>query len=296
MSSSSPHWFLAGAGNMGTLAAFYVRSAGQNLTVLRRDDTAPLTKRLAFADGRAARRLSLAVRNPARVSAPVRHLIVACKTPYTEAALAGLPLAADATVLRLQNGLGSLDGHLPATATLIEVVTTTAVKGRHPEHLLVAENDTWMGGAQAPPPWFATLAHHWPGLSWSDAIGERQWHKLVANAVINPLTALHDVANGRLLEDPALAAQAQRLAEEADLVLHRLDPHWPGHSLARVREVMRATAGNTSSMRADTQRGAVTEIDAINGWLLRQAQALGLALPAHREIVAAIRARHPAGG
>ncbi len=56
---------------------------------------------------------------------------------------------------------------------------------------------------------------------------------------------------------------------------------------------MRATAGNTSSMRADMQRGAITEIEAINGWLLRQADALGLDLPAHRAIVAAVRARQP---
>ena len=57
--------------------------------------------------------------------------------------------------------------------------------------------------------------------------------------------------------------------------------------------VARATAGNTSSMRADMRRGAITEIEAINGWLLREADRLGLELPAHRAIVAAVRQRHP---
>ncbi|GAA5110758.1 ketopantoate reductase family protein [Alloalcanivorax gelatiniphagus] len=286
-----PFWYLAGAGNMGTLAACYLRAAGFPVALPRRDGgpPAPLRKTLTFEDGRAP----LALELPAAPAAPIRHLVVACKTPYSDAALADLPLAPDVTVLRLQNGLGSLDGRLPEGADLIEVVTTSAVKGRHPSHHLVAENQTWMGRARGgpAPAWFQTLARHWPGLEWAEPIRDRQWRKLVANAVINPLTGLYDVANGRLLEDPELSARARRLADEADTLLGALDPAWPGGSWDQVAAVAAATAGNTSSMRADMQRGAGTEIDAINGWLLREARRLGLELPAHREVVAAVRGR-----
>ena len=103
----------------------------------------------------------------------------------------------------------------------------------------------------------------------------------------------NDVANGRVFEDPALAAEAGHLAREADRVFTTLDPSWPGDSLPGVRALAEATAGNTSSMRADMQAGAATEIDAINGWLLRQADVLDLHLPAHRRLVAAVKARHP---
>ncbi len=113
----------------------------------------------------------------------------------------------------------------------------------------------------------------------------------MANALINPLTGLHDLPNGALLDDPVLHRRMAELATEADALLTRLDPGWPGDSLPRVEAIARATAGNTSSMRADMQRGAPTEIDAINGWLLDQAARLGLALPAHRAIVTAVRAR-----
>ena len=247
--------------------------------------------------------LSRARPAPTRPATPtIRRLVVACKAPFSAAALAGLPLAADATVLRLQNGLGSLDGLLPAGARRIEVVSASAVKRDGDAHRVVAENETWMGGPAAggpgtgatePPAWFGSLAGHWPKLHWPDDFRHRQWRKLVGNAVINPLTGLHDVANGQIFQNPALAGEAEHLAREADRVLSTLDPTWPGDSLPGVRALAEATAGNTSSMRADMQAGAVTEIDAINGWLLRQAEALDIDLPAHRRIIAAVKARHP---
>ena len=334
-------WYLLGAGNMGLLAAHYLQRAGFTVIALRRDDAPTLERTLLLPSGdrvsvqllcerappakgakprqdpRARSNdstnnasgippagfagLSRAGPAPTRPGDPIRRLVVACKAPFSTAALGGLPLAADATVLRLQNGLGSLDGLLPAGARRVEVVSASAVKRDGDAHRVVAENDTWMGESAAPggpaaaepPAWFGPLARHWPKLHWPDDFRHRQWRKLVGNAVINPLTGLHDVANGHIFQDPALAAEAEQLAREADRVLTALDPTWPGDSLPGVRALADATAGNTSSMRADMQAGAVTEIDAINGWLLRQADVLGLDLPAHRRLVAAVKARHP---
>ena len=334
-------WYLLGAGNMGLLAAHYLQRAGFTVIALRRDDAPTLERTLLLPSGdrvsvqllcerappakgakprqdprarsndstnnasgippAGSAGLSRAGPAPTRPGDPIRRLVVACKAPFSTAALGGLPLAADATVLRLQNGLGSLDGLLPAGARRVEVVSASAVKRDGDAHRVVAENDTWMGESAAPggpaaaepPAWFGPLARHWPKLHWPDDFRHRQWRKLVGNAVINPLTGLHDVANGHIFQDPALAAEAEQLAREADRVLTALDPTWPGDSLPGVRALADATAGNTSSMRADMQAGAVTEIDAINGWLLRQADVLGLDLPAHRRLVAAVKARHP---
>ena len=290
-------WYLLGAGNMGLLAAHYLQRAGLTVIALRRDDAPILERTLILPNGdRVSVQLLCERAGPAPTRpAPIQRLVVACKAPFSAAALGGLPLAADATVLRLQNGLGSLDGLLPAGVRMIEVVSASAVKRDGDAHRVVAENDAWMGESAAggPPAWFGALAGHWPKLHWPDDFRHRQWRKLVGNAVINPLTGLHDVANGRVFEDPALAAEAGHLAREADRVFTTLDPSWPGDSLPGVRALAEATAGNTSSMRADMQAGAATEIDAINGWLLRQADVLGLDLRAHRRIVEAVKARHP---
>ncbi|MDX1803863.1 MAG: 2-dehydropantoate 2-reductase [Alcanivorax sp.] len=289
MSTSLPHWLLLGAGNMGTLAASYLIQAGHRVTVLRPASEPPLLRQLCFSDGR-QRPLTLPVTTVHALRSAPSHLLVACKTPYTEAALAPLqPMLKDTQlVVRLQNGLGALDGLLPAGPTLIETVTTSAVKGQAPRHDIVAENDTWWGGQPRAPAWFADLQPHWPNLYWQADLRHRQWQKLVVNAVINPLTALHDVDNGVLLTELSLRRQAEQLCREADAVLQRLDPAWPAHSLDNVLAVARATAANTSSMRADRQRGNRTEVDAINGYLLTRARELGMTLPAHAQIVAAL--------
>ncbi len=292
MPHTLPHWFLLGAGNMGSLAAWYLTRAGHRITVIRDATASPLEKTLWLPDGQ-PHAFSLPVLAPAALPDRIDHLLVAVKTPYTRQAMATVADRLDngARVLRFQNGIGALDGLLPAGCQLMEAITTSAVKGQHPTHTVVAENATWVGGSSPPPDWFATLAKHWPHLHWEDDIRPRQWHKLVANAVINPLTALHDVPNGRVSDDPALREQAQQLCREADQILQHLDPAWPGHSMDNVLAVARATAGNTSSMRADRQRGAPTEVDAINGWLVKQAEKLGLAVPANRQVITALTVR-----
>ncbi|ROO30643.1 ketopantoate reductase family protein [Salinisphaera japonica] len=286
-------WHIVGCGRMGTLAAFYLQRAGASVTVIRPGRPHQRRVHLRFAGDTRSQMLALPVRPPEHVTA-VTRLVVACKTPYSAARLAPIDLAPDALVLRLQNGIGSLDGLLRPSQRLIEVVTASAVKSDTPETLdVVAENETAFGGGTPPADW-PTLARAWPGAQWEHAIRMPQWRKLVVNAVLNPLTALYDVRNGALVDNTTLMAPATALAAEADTILATLDGGWPGGSIETVRAVAHATAANTSSMRADLQAGALTEIEAINGWLVAQAKRLGVAAPEHEAIIARIRARHPA--
>lgn len=277
---------------MGTLAAWYLYQAGHTVTVIHDALAHPISKQLAFCAPPQHHHFQLPVITPRQSPAHISHLIVAVKTPFSRKALSPIRsrLNSDSVVLRFQNGIGSLDDLLPANATALEMVTTSAVKGAHPEHTVVAENQTWIGGSAAPPSWLAGLQPYWPNLVWSADIRRQQWQKLVVNAVINPLTALYDVPNGHIANDPALRTQAQTLTNEADTLLRQLDRRWQQDSFGHVLHVAQATAGNTSSMRADRQRGAPTEIDVINGWLLRQAQKHRIALPAHQAIVDALSA------
>lgn len=295
MSDKRPgRWHIIGAGRIGSLAAHYLQQAGAETLVVRPGPAHRRRIELLFDSANAVshRKLELPIQPPLDYE-PISQLLVACKTPYTEAALARVRLTEEATVVRLQNGLGSLDGRLASGQRLIEGVTASAVMSAGDGRLrVVAENATFFGGGPRPA-WFDALAAHWPELAWADDIRPPQWRKLVANAVLNPLTALHDVPNGALLERDDLQAEMQALVAEADAVLARLDPGWPADSYDRVAAVASATAANTSSMRADIHAGAITEIEAINGWLLQRATELGLDLPTHRRIVAAVHALEP---
>lgn len=111
------------------------------------------------------------------------------------------------------------------------------------------------------------------------------WHKLIINAVINPLTAIHRVTNGQLLLDDAFIRQMKRLFDEAVQIAELegiaiRDNHWQ-----TVLDVCRRTAKNESSMLQDIQRGKQTEIANINGYILSIAHKHEIFLPAHMEVV-----------
>lgn len=112
------------------------------------------------------------------------------------------------------------------------------------------------------------------------------WRKALVNAAINPVTALHGVPNGRLLDPPyreearVLLREAQQAAESAGV------PFSDSEADGDLDRVVRATAGNRSSMLQDRDRGRETEVDAISGELLRTASANGLDLPATRAVIA----------
>lgn len=106
------------------------------------------------------------------------------------------------------------------------------------------------------------------------------WSKLIINVGINALTAITHLPNGKLIEFEGTreimeqaVSEAVRVAKRKRIKLIYDDP------LAKVEAVCQATATNISSMLQDVQNKKHTEIDFINGVIVRQAQSLGLAAP-----------------
>ena len=286
-------WHLLGRGNMGVLAAFYLERAGIEPVFVHPDGQAVI-RRLHLPDSATPRTVHYPCITPAATDR-IRGLLLATKGPQTGEALAPLlnRLAPQATLLRLQNGLGTLEGlDLPWHLRRFEAVSFSGSWRQGNDHHVVAENATLMGdGSERPPDWFESLQGHWPHLHWEADIQLHQLMKLAVNAVINPLTAVHDCNNGALAEDPGLAREARELAREVDAILARVRPDWPGHTGDRSLGVARDTAANTSSMRSDYRAGRPTEIDFINGWLLARARETGMPAPLNEHLVQAIRQR-----
>lgn len=91
-------------------------------------------------------------------------------------------------------------------------------------------------------------------------------NKLVINAVINPLTAIFNVSNGKIITNKYIQFLARQLCHEAAKVL-QLDEE---SAWERVVQTAQVTSTNTSSMRADILNNRKTEIEAISGYLLEQ--------------------------
>ncbi len=106
------------------------------------------------------------------------------------------------------------------------------------------------------------------------------WSKLIVNAGINALTAITRLNNGALLEHEGCRQLMRSAVQEAVKVVKRKriklmydDP------IQKVESVCRATSSNVSSMLQDILSGNRTEIDFINGAIVRQAKALNIPMP-----------------
>jgi len=115
------------------------------------------------------------------------------------------------------------------------------------------------------------------------------WAKLLVNIGINALTALHDCANGGLLDIPGARGQLVAAVREAAAVALAKGITLPGDPVARTLEVCRSTATNISSMLQDIRRRRRTEIDAINGAVVQEARRLGLSAPVNEDLARRVR-------
>jgi 2-dehydropantoate 2-reductase len=210
----------------------------------------------------------------------------------------------DAVVLTLQNGLGNSsalrsallnDGVRPHV--WLGVTTQAAIRTAPGEVTHTGDGITAIGRrtstANAELRRVATTlsAAKWPTVAVDD-IHRWVWRKLAVNAAINPLTALAGVPNSAIANDPALRLAASTLASEVVAVAQA---HKVGidrnEVLAAVDEVARATGTNRSSMLVDLEQGERTEIDAINGAVISEANRVGVKVPTNQLVTALIRAR-----
>ncbi|MEJ2690333.1 MAG: 2-dehydropantoate 2-reductase [Deltaproteobacteria bacterium] len=123
----------------------------------------------------------------------------------------------------------------------------------------------------------------------TDAIEQRIWEKLMINVGINALTAIHELTNGQLLEDPALTTTMRAAITEAEDVAKARGIALAGDSFAGTAAVCRATSTNISSMLQDVRHHKRTEIDAINGAIVRLAEELGIEAPANRSLTEQVK-------
>ena len=113
---------------------------------------------------------------------------------------------------------------------------------------------------------------------------EHQYSKLFANAVINPITALTRRQNGIVLSS-LLKNTVQGVVREAVNVAAMEGIRREERSVMEmVYSVAEKTSGNTSSMLQDMLKGRITEIDSINGYIIRRARKHKIEVPVNEAL------------
>ena len=292
----SERWHVLGVGAIGGLFACRLQLGGANVTLLDRDDAQP-TRELIL-KGEQERRFEFPQQSLAVGQQPIEHLLVCTKAWAVEQAIeAVVPrLSATSVVVVLCNGMGLAEAVAPliGAAQLVVGSTTSGCRRSGKGELIVSgEGRTQLGTLDASPaptclsPWRQGV----PDFEWETDIRSVLLAKVALNAVINPLTALHGVTNGELLEPP-LQAITEDVIEEVQSVLCAADATEIASALpAQVRAVCDSTAANHSSMRVDLESGKRTEIDAIVGWLLSSLTPNAPATPVLSELYDAVRER-----
>jgi 2-dehydropantoate 2-reductase len=106
------------------------------------------------------------------------------------------------------------------------------------------------------------------------------WSKLIINVGINALTAITHLRNGQLLEYEGTRNILRQAVSEAVKVTKRKRIKLIyDDAIEKTEAVCEATAQNISSMLQDVLKKKMTEIDYINGAIVRQGQSLGISTP-----------------
>lgn len=113
-----------------------------------------------------------------------------------------------------------------------------------------------------------------------------QLEKLAVNSIINPLTALIDCRNGLLNSNDGVSRSMRLMLAETSLVITSLPElrSIPGipirFSSRRLEQICKSvaeqTCDNISSMLADVRAGYRTEINYINGYIVKRGDELGI--------------------
>ena len=229
-------------------------------------------------------------------------VLVCVKSTDTESTAAEFAphLSPDARVLSLQNGV---DNAARMSAVLGRAVAPAVVyvasEMGGPGHVLhkgrgelVIPSDIV---GQALPGLSATdivalFARAGVPVALSDNVLGALWGKLLLNCGYNALSAITDLPYGQLVTLPGMARSVHDAVAECLAVAAASGVTIPGDVWASVERIATSMPGQVSSTCQDLRRGKPTEIDHLNGVVVREGDRLGVPVPLNRALLALVKA------
>ncbi len=219
------------------------------------------------------------------------RLVLFCvKSTDTEQAAAQIAphLDADAIVVNLQNGVDNTERiQAKISQPVVPAVVYVATEMKGPGHLKHhGRGDLVIGPNEQVKAWFESAGV--PAVI-SDNIAGELWAKLVVNCAYNALSAITQLPYGQLIQGAGIRDTMRDVVEETLAVARASGVTMAPDMLARIYKIAEAMPTQYSSTAQDLARGKSTEIDHLNGYVVRRGEALGVPTPANRVLHALVK-------
>jgi 2-dehydropantoate 2-reductase len=215
-------------------------------------------------------------------------VLVCVKSADTEAAgrsLAG-HLRPDTSVLSLQNGvdnaprLSAVTGH--AVIPVVVYVGSEMAGPGHVKHH--GGGDLAIGPSAASAALVELLRAAGIGITIADDIDKTLWSKLIINCAFNALSAVANISYGPMLEVRGTRDVVTRAVQEAVTVARACGVSVPEDIIEHILKIPAMMPNQMSSTAQDLARGKPSEIDFLNGYVVRKGAELGIATPTNQAL------------
>jgi 2-dehydropantoate 2-reductase len=221
-------------------------------------------------------------------------VVLCCvKSPDTEdAARAMQPhLAPGTLVLSLQNGVDNAERLRAVLAQeVLPAVVYVATEMAGPGHVRHHGRGELVIG---PSPRSAVLVEVFGAagvpVQVSDNVAGALWAKLVLNCAYNALSAITQLPYGRLVQGEGVGEVMRDLVDECLAVARAEGVTLPGEAQEAVRRLAGTMPAQYSSTAQDLARGKPSEIDHLNGLVVRRGEARGVPTPVNRALWALVK-------
>ena len=284
-----------GAGAVGCYYGGMLARAGHEVTLIGRPQHVEAVRRsgLRLETKAFDQRVRLQASIEAEGARGAKLILLCVKSQDTEPAGAALKphVDPDAAIMTLQNGVDNAE-RLSAVLgrEVMPAAVYAAVEMAGPGHVRHhGRGELVIGHGAASASIAAAFSTAGVPVAISDNVSGVLWAKLIANCAYNALSAITQLPYGKLVQGAGVPAVMRNITDECLAVARAAGIDVTGNQHEAVRQIAQTMPAQFSSTAQDLARGKKTEIDHLNGVVVRKGEALGVPTPVNRMLLTLVK-------